>query len=129
VGRMMVDGGASVNIMSLTLFKKLGHNEGDLKKANMSLSGFSREPAEANSIVSKELTIGSKTVPTAFVVVDVKGRYNVLLGQDWVHANNCVPSMLHQCVVQWVEDNIEVVEDDKSKCVAMNESQVDGQGG
>jgi hypothetical protein len=39
VGRMMVDGGASVNIMSLTLFKKLGHNEGDMKKANMSLSG------------------------------------------------------------------------------------------
>jgi hypothetical protein len=31
VGRMMVDGGASVNIMSLTLFEKLGRTEVDLK--------------------------------------------------------------------------------------------------
>jgi hypothetical protein len=28
---MMVDGGASVNIMSLTLFERLGHTEGDLR--------------------------------------------------------------------------------------------------
>jgi hypothetical protein len=61
----------------------------------MSLSGFSGEPAEARGIVSKELTVGSKTVPTAFFIVDVKGRYNVLLGRDWIHMNDCVPSTLH----------------------------------
>jgi hypothetical protein len=31
VGRMMVDDGASVSIMPLTLFKRLGHTKGDLK--------------------------------------------------------------------------------------------------
>jgi hypothetical protein len=31
VGRMMVDGGASVNIMPLALFERLGHCEHDLK--------------------------------------------------------------------------------------------------
>jgi hypothetical protein len=51
-----------------------------LKKTNMSLSGFLGEPAEAQGIVSKELTVGSKIVPTTFFMVDVKGRYNVLLG-------------------------------------------------
>jgi hypothetical protein len=66
----------------------------------MSLSGFSGKPAEAKGIVSKELTVGSKTLPTAFFVVEVKGRYNVPLGPDWIHANTCVPSMLHQCVLQ-----------------------------
>jgi hypothetical protein len=54
----------------------------DLKKTNMSLSSFSGEPAEAKGIVSKELTVGSKTIPTAFFMVDIKGWYNVLLGQD-----------------------------------------------
>ena len=34
--------------------------------------------------MSVELTVGSKTVPTTFFVVDVKGRYNVLLGRDWI---------------------------------------------
>jgi hypothetical protein len=62
---MMIDGGASVNIMSVSLFKELGHNEGDLKRTNMSLSGFSGEPAGAKGIMSKELTFGSKTIPIA----------------------------------------------------------------
>jgi hypothetical protein len=54
--------------------------------------------------VSKELTVGSKTLPMAFFVVDVKGRYNILLVCDWIHANECVLSTLHQCVIQWVSD-------------------------
>jgi hypothetical protein len=97
----------------------------DLKKTNMSLSGFSGEPAEAKGIVSKELTVGSKTIPTAFFMVDVKGWYNVLLGQDWIHANGCVPSTVHQCVVQWIGDQVEVVDADEAACVAMAETQVD----
>jgi hypothetical protein len=94
VNRMMIDGKASVNIMPMSLFKELGHTEGDLKWTNMSLSGFLGEPTEAKGIVSKGLTIGSKTMPTSFFVVDVKGRYNVLLGRDWIHANGCIPSTL-----------------------------------
>jgi hypothetical protein len=46
------------------------------------LSGFAGEPAEAWGLVSKELTVGSKMVPTAFFMVDVWGQYNVLLGRD-----------------------------------------------
>jgi hypothetical protein len=122
VGRMMVDDSASINILPLALFKKLGYSEGELKRINMSLSGFSGEPAEAKGIVSKELTVGSKTVPTAFFIVDIKGRYNVLLGRDWIHANSCIPSMLHQCVMQWVGDSVEVIEADELECAVMNES-------
>jgi hypothetical protein len=72
----------------------------------MSLSGFSEKPTEAKGIMSKELTGGSKTLPTVFFVVEVKERYNVLLGRDWIHANTCVPSMLHQCVLQWVGNEV-----------------------
>jgi hypothetical protein len=91
----MVDEGAIVNIMSVTLFEKLGHTNEDLKHTNMSMSGFVDELTEAKGIVSKELTVGSKTMLTAFFIIDVKGRYNVLLGWDWIHANGCVPSTLH----------------------------------
>jgi hypothetical protein len=87
LGQMMVDGRASINIIPLTTFQKIGHSKGELKQTNMSLTGFSREPAEAKGIISKELMVGSKTMPTAFFVVNVRGRYNILLGHDWVHAN------------------------------------------
>jgi hypothetical protein len=49
----------------------------------------------------------------------------VLLGRDWIHTYECVPSTLHQCVIQWIGDEAEVVQADEEVCVAMAESQVD----
>jgi hypothetical protein len=82
IQQRLIDGGASINILSLSLFKKLGHIEGDLKHTNLSLSGFAGDATKAKGVIYKEVMVGSKTVPTAFFVVDVKGHYNVLLGQD-----------------------------------------------
>jgi hypothetical protein len=129
IGHMLIDGGASVNILPLSLFKKLGHIEGDLKHINLSLSSFVGDPTEAKGIICKEVTVGSKTVPMTFFVVDVKGCYNVLLRRDWIHANECVPSTLHQCVIQWISDEVEVVQANEEVCVAVDESQVDILGG
>jgi hypothetical protein len=129
VGRMMVAGGASNNIMLTLMFEKLGHREEELKQTNLSLSGVLGEPAEARGMLSAELIVGSKTLLTVFFVVEVRGRYNILLRGDWIHANECVLSTLHQCVIQWVGDQAEVVDVDEGACIAMTESQVDVQGG
>jgi hypothetical protein len=51
-------------------------------RTNMTLSSFLGEPSNAKGIISMELTVGSKIVLTAFFVVNVKGRYNILLGKD-----------------------------------------------
>nr|ABA97058.1 retrotransposon protein, putative, unclassified [Oryza sativa Japonica Group] len=72
VSRMLVDGGAAVNLMPYSLFKKLGHEDDELKKTNMILNGFNGEPMEARGIFSAELTVGNKTLPTAFFIVDVQ---------------------------------------------------------
>jgi hypothetical protein len=129
VTHMLLNGGSSVNILSLSLLKKLSHIEGDLKRTNLSLSGFAGDPTEAKGIVCKELMVGSKTMPTTFFVVDVKGCYNVLLRQDWIHANERVPSTLHQCIIQWIDDEVEVVQADEDGCITVTKSQVDIQGG
>ncbi len=81
VSRMLVDGGAAVNLMTYSLFKKLGRGDNELKKTNMILNGFNGEPMEAKGIFSVELTVGNKTLPTAFFIVDVQGNYNVILGR------------------------------------------------
>jgi hypothetical protein len=129
VGHMLVDGGASINILPLSMFQKLGHIEGDLKHTNLGLSGFAGDPMEARGIICKELMVGSKTVTKAFFVVDVKGRYNVPLERDWIHANECVLSTLHQWIIKWIGNEVEVVQADKDMCIAMTKSQVDIQGG
>jgi hypothetical protein len=125
IRHMLIDGRASISILPLSLFKKLTHVEGDLKHTNLSLSGFAGDPMEAKGIICKEVTVGSKIVPMAFFVVDVKERYNMLLEWDWIHVNECVPSTLHQCVIQWIGDEVEVVQADEEVCIAMAESQVD----
>jgi hypothetical protein len=51
IRHMVADGGASINILSLWLFKKLGHVEGDLKHTNLSLSGFVGDATEAKGII------------------------------------------------------------------------------
>nr|AAM74403.1 Putative retroelement [Oryza sativa Japonica Group] len=119
VSRMLVDGDAAVNLMPYSLFKMLGREDDELKKTNMILNGFNGEPTEAKGIFSAELTVGNKTLPTAFFIVNVQGNYNVILGRCWIHANCCVPSTLHQCLIQWDGDDVEIVQADTSAEVAM----------
>jgi hypothetical protein len=47
----------------------------------------------------------------------------------WMHVNVCVRSTLHQCIIQWIGDDVEVVQADEVVCVGMVESQVDILGG
>jgi hypothetical protein len=129
IEHMLIDGGASINILPLLLFKKLGHVKGDLNRTNLSLSSFASDPTEAKGIICKEVTVGSKTMPMTFFMVDVKGRYNMLLRRDWIHTNKCVLSTLHQCIIQWIGDEVEVVQADEEVCIAMAKSQVNILGG
>ena len=129
ISRMLVDGGAAVNFMPYSLFKKLGREDSELMKTNLTLNGFGGEPTEAKGVITMELTIGSKTIPTAFFVADKQGNYSVLLGRDWIHANRCVPSTLHQFLIQWVDDDVEIVHADTSTYIAMADASANWQHG
>ena len=69
-----------------------------------------------------DLTIGSKTLPTTFFFINGKGSYSLLLGRDWIHANYCIPSTMHQCLIQWISDVVEVVAADSSFSIASAEA-------
>jgi hypothetical protein len=120
--KMLVDGGAAINVMPYATFKKLGMNDGDLLHTDMVLRDFAGNPSDTRGAVHVEVTIGSKTLITTFFVIDSKGAYSLLLGRDWIHANCCVPSTMHQFLIQWVGDDIEVVHADDAVSVAATES-------
>ena len=73
-----------------------------------------------------ELTVGSKTVAMAFFVSEVQGNFNLILGRDWIHANQCVPSSLHQFLIQWIGDEVEVVHGDISSFIGTADSELIG---
>ncbi|KAK1612593.1 hypothetical protein QYE76_036266 [Lolium multiflorum] len=73
---------------------------------------------------------GRKTIPTTFFIVDSKSTYAVPLGRDWIHANCCIPSTMHQCLIQWDGDEVEVVHADDSSEIStagMNVWETSGQ--
>jgi hypothetical protein len=57
--------------------------------------GGGGNPMEARSIISMELTVGSKSFITAFFIIEVQGNYTVILDRGLIQANRCVPSTLH----------------------------------
>jgi hypothetical protein len=123
VTRMLVDGGATVNVMLHSTFKKLGKTYAKLIKMNMMLMGIGGDgPIGPKGLASMELTVGSKMIPTAFFVAEVQGNYSTILGHDWIHANHCVPSTLNQFMIQWVGEEVEIVHADVLACVATADS-------
>jgi len=120
--KILIDGGAAINIMSYAVYRKLGKGDQDLTKTDMMLKDFERNVSLVKGAICVELTIGSKTLPTTFFVISGKGAYNLLLGRDWIHANCCILSTMHQCLVQWVDDKIEIVPGDSSYVIASAET-------
>ncbi|KAK1604236.1 hypothetical protein QYE76_027909 [Lolium multiflorum] len=114
VNKMLVDTGAAVNIMPYSMLRRLGRSSSDLIKTNVTLSDFNGQASDAQGVLNVDLTVGRKTVPTTFFIVDSKSSYAVLLGRDWIHANCCIPSTMHQCLIQWDGDEVEVVHADDS---------------
>jgi hypothetical protein len=79
---MLVDGGVAVNLMSYSVFKKLGREDDKIVKTNLTMNGVGSNPMEARGGVSMELTVGSKLLTTVFLIIEVEGNYNVILGHD-----------------------------------------------
>jgi hypothetical protein len=123
VAQMLVDGGAAVNVIPYSTFKKLGKTDAELIKMNMMITSIGGDgPISPKGVASMELTVGSKMISTAFFIAEIQGNYNAILGCDWIHANYCAPSTLHQFLIQWVGEEVEIVHADVSTCVVTTDS-------
>jgi hypothetical protein len=60
ISRMLIDGGAAVNLIPYSIFKKLGRKDDELVKTNLTLNDVGGNPMESRGVISMELTIGSK---------------------------------------------------------------------
>jgi hypothetical protein len=112
VNKMLVDTGAVVNIIAYLVLRQLRCSAEDLIKTNVTLSNFNGQASEAQGVLNVDLTVGSKTVPTSFFIINSKSTYTVLLRRDWIHGNCYIPSMMHQCLIQWDGDEVEEIQAD-----------------
>ena len=109
VNNMLVDNGDMVNLMPYSLYKKLDRSDEELIKTRRMVKGVGGNSISAKRFALMKLTIGSKTLAIVFFVVKVQGSYSLILGHEWIHGNQCVPSSLHQLLIQWVNNEVKIV--------------------
>ena len=63
---------------------------------------------------------------TAFFISEVQCNFSLILGHDWIHADQCVPSTLHQFLIQWIGDEVEVVHGDTSSFIGTTDTELIG---
>jgi hypothetical protein len=117
---MLVDGGAIIYLMLYSFFKKMGKSDEELIKTNMMINDIGGgDPIGSKGVASMELTVGSKTLATVFFIAEVQGNYSIILEHDWIQSHHCIPYTLHQILIQWASDDVEVAHTDTSACDAL----------
>lgn len=106
MNKMFVDGGAAVNLIPHTLFKKMGKCDTDLHQHNMVLSNYEGKTSNILGVIQVELAFGTTTRLTLFMVINSKANFNLLLGREWIHGIGAMPSTVHQRLIIWRKDVI-----------------------
>jgi hypothetical protein len=83
ISRMLIDGGATVNLIPHSLYRKLGKKNNELIRTNMTLSGDGSDSSiKAKGVTYVELTIKTKTPIVASFVAKIEVNYSIILDRD-----------------------------------------------
>ncbi|KAK9943094.1 hypothetical protein M0R45_008713 [Rubus argutus] len=113
ISKVLVDGGAAVNVIPMSVVTRLKKAEKDILLAHLAVYDFSGNKKKTMGVIPLEVTVGSKGIVTGFYVISAETTYNAILGRDWIHKHMCIPSTLHQLLIFWNGDEVEVVKADK----------------
>jgi len=114
INKVLVDGGAAVNLMPESLLKWIGKTNKDLKPHNVILSNYEGKVGHSRGAFQVSLTVGTVVRPTLFMVVPSKANFNLLLGREWIHRIGVVPSSMYQRIAIWRDDG--TVENIEAEC-------------
>uniref|UniRef100_A0A151UEZ6 Uncharacterized protein n=1 Tax=Cajanus cajan TaxID=3821 RepID=A0A151UEZ6_CAJCA len=116
VNKVLVDGGAAVNILLRTMLKRFGKSTADLKPHNILISDYAGNSSHLEGMILLDVQIGSMKRTTMFIVTPSKTNFNVLLGREWIHGVGAIPSTVHQKIFFWNDDEgLEVLDADQKE--------------
>lgn len=88
------------------IMKKMHKVECDLILMEITVSDFFSRVSQTKGVMP--IKFGNYNASSTFFGVDTIFGYNALLERDWIHSNHCIPSSLHQFLIQWNEDKVEM---------------------
>ncbi|XP_022143643.1 uncharacterized protein LOC111013504 [Momordica charantia] len=100
VKRVLIDVGASTNVLSLSVYSALRWERDQLKPSSTPLVGFAGESVTVEGCSSLPVTLGEGehqvTSIVEFMVIDRTSAYNTILGRPFIHQLKAIPSTYHQ---------------------------------
>nr|KYP49162.1 hypothetical protein KK1_029096 [Cajanus cajan] len=84
VNKVLVDGGATINILPRTMLKRFGKTMADLKPHNILFSDYAGKLSQPEGMSFLDVQIGSVKRTTMFIITPSKANFNVLLGHEWI---------------------------------------------
>lgn len=99
VKRVLVDGGAGLNICSLKFLKGLGISEESIEKGKgITIRAYDDQERVSQGTIQLPIQVGLAIMDVTCQVLDLDLPYNILLGCPWIHDMQVVASTYHQCV-------------------------------
>ncbi|XP_075633541.1 uncharacterized protein LOC142606008 [Castanea sativa] len=98
IKRALVDTGALVNLIPLSILQATGILERKIQGCPMEVIGFGGSGEYTAGHIQLWLKVGPIASLARFHVVKTEVSYHVLLGRPWLHKHRLVPSTYHQCV-------------------------------
>lgn len=100
--RIFVDCGATVNVLPLSLMKKLNKTKKNLIPSDVVMSSFVGDKSKTDiGELPLKITVAYQIRIVAFYVVESGVDYNILVSQDWIHQTSCIPSSLFRVLCFW----------------------------
>ena len=99
VKRVLIDNGASVDILFYDAFEKMGYVDSELTSSNMPIYGFNGVESNIEGIIQLPVTIGEEprqaTQMLNFLVIKASSTYNAIIGRTGLHAFKAIASTYH----------------------------------
>lgn len=98
VKRVLIDGGAGLNICTYNLLTQLGFSKNVIDPTKkITFKAYDEEERTSKSLVLLSIRVGLVERDVTFQVLDLPLSY-ILLGKPWIHKMKAVPSTYHQCL-------------------------------
>lgn len=72
INKVLIDCGTTVNILPCHIWKKIGKYDTDVRSNNMVLSDYGGKRKSTMGVIMVDITVGSITRPTLFMVINAK---------------------------------------------------------
>ncbi|KAF1879695.1 hypothetical protein Lal_00044314 [Lupinus albus] len=98
IGRVLIDNGASLNVMTKRTLSKLPVGDAILGPSSTVVKAFDGARRDVVGEIELPIKIGPCIFKVLFQVMDINPSFSCLLGRPWIHSAGAILSSLHQKV-------------------------------